>query len=146
MKISNLDVAVTISRALGHPARLRTVSMLRSGELCVCQIKEVLELAQSTVSTHLRELKRAGLISERKQGRWVFCALSNESEYRPWIDVALQALGEDCQVHVDDRLVEEIRRLEIEDVCRFGLAEARLRARSAAREDRPKNDSPRSCR
>ncbi len=72
MKSSNLDTTVAAARALGHRARLRTVAMLRSGELCVCQITEVLKLAPSTVSAHLKELKQAGLVSERKDGRWVY--------------------------------------------------------------------------
>ena len=61
MTISKLETAVTAARALGHPARLRTVAMLRSGELCVCQITEILKLAPSTVSAHLKELKQARL-------------------------------------------------------------------------------------
>ena len=55
MMNENMASAIAASRALGHPARLRTVAMLGSGELCVCQITEVLKLAPSTVSAHLRE-------------------------------------------------------------------------------------------
>jgi len=124
MKISNLDVAVDVSRALGHPARLRVVAMLRTGELCVCQIKEVLELAQSTVSNHLKELRRAGLISERKEGRWVYFGLSDRPQTRPWIDVALAALEGDPQLGADDRLVAEIRRVPVEGLCRLGFEAA----------------------
>jgi len=72
MKISDLDAAIAATRALGHLARMRTAAMLRTGELCLCQITEVLGLAPSTVSLHIKELKRAGLVSERKEGRWVF--------------------------------------------------------------------------
>ncbi len=57
---TDLNTAVAAARALGHSARLRAVAMLRSGELCVCQITEVLKLASSTVSLHLKELKRSG--------------------------------------------------------------------------------------
>ena len=56
--------AIAATRALGHPARMRAAAMLRSGELCLCQITEVLKLAPSTVSAHLKELKRAGLIED----------------------------------------------------------------------------------
>ena len=45
MSSLRLDSAVTMARAIGHPARLRALAMLSSGELCVCQIKEVLELS-----------------------------------------------------------------------------------------------------
>ena len=52
--------------------------MLRGGELCVCQMTAVLGLAASTVSAHLTDLKRAGLVLDRKDGRWVLHRLSEE--------------------------------------------------------------------
>jgi ArsR family transcriptional regulator len=75
--MSNLDSAIAATRALGHPARMRAAAMLRSGELCLCQITEVLGLAPSTVSLHIKELKRAGLVIERKEGRWVYFSLAD---------------------------------------------------------------------
>lgn len=130
MKNSDLDAAVGLTRALGHPARMRAVAMLRTGDLCVCQIKEVLGLAQSTVSTHLRELKRVGLISERKDGRWVFFGLTEDPEIRPWIEVALKRLEADERIAADDRLVAEIRQLPVEDLCRLGFEGAKVMAGS----------------
>jgi ArsR family transcriptional regulator len=128
----SLDSAVTIARALGHPARLRAVAMLRSGELCVCQITAVLGLAPSTVSLHLRELKRCGLIAERKNGRWVHVALASEPEARAWLDTALAAVIHDPQLESDARLVVELRRLPVEELCRLGFEAARERACAGA--------------
>ena len=128
MKISDLDAAIAVTRALGHSARLRTVAMLRSGELCVCQITEVLKLASSTVSVHLKELKRAGLITERKDGRWVYFALSQYTEARPWIETALEAIAADPQLVEDERLVGELRRLPVEELCRLGYEAAKTAA------------------
>ena len=68
--IGTLDVKAL--RALGDESRMRAVLALRQGELCVCQIVELLELAPSTVSEHLRILKEAGLVKGRKKGRWVY--------------------------------------------------------------------------
>ncbi|HSN56147.1 MAG TPA: metalloregulator ArsR/SmtB family transcription factor [Candidatus Sulfomarinibacteraceae bacterium] len=133
MSNRNLESAVTIARALGHPARLRAVAMLAGGELCVCQITEVLKLATSTVSIHLRELKRCGLVSERKDGRWVWIGLSDDPLARQWLAIALEAAGDDPQLAADARLVEELRELPVEDLCRFGYDEARARASGAAR-------------
>ncbi|MEE4271777.1 MAG: metalloregulator ArsR/SmtB family transcription factor [Thermoanaerobaculales bacterium] len=127
--MSNLEAAVDRTRALGHPARLRALAMLRTGELCVCQITEVLGLAQSTVSTHLRELKRARLITERKDGRWVYFGLSSDPDARIWIDVALTSLEGDAQLESDDLLVEDLRRLPVADLCKLGYAEAKAKAR-----------------
>ncbi len=128
MKMSSLETAVTISRALGHPARLRTVAMLRSGELCVCQLTEVLQLAQSTVSTHLRELRRAGLITERKDGRWVYFAVSDDPDARRWIDAALATAGADPRIDADLQQVDELRTVPVEDLCRLGWEAAKAKA------------------
>jgi len=125
MKISTFESAVATARALGHPARLRTVAMLRSGELCVCQITEVLKLAPSTVSAHLKELKQAGLVSERKNGRWVFFDLIDDEDTRSWTEAALSPLVDDPQIAADERLVDELRRLPVEDLCRFGYEAAK---------------------
>jgi len=101
--------------------------MLRTGELCVCQITEVLQLAQSTVSSHLRELRRAGLVTERKHGRWVYFALSADPAVRPWLDSALATASGDPQVDADSLTVEELRRLPVEDLCRLGYERAKAR-------------------
>lgn len=62
-------------KALSHPLRLRVLALLGSGELCVCQVAETLQVAQSSVSEALRDLRRAGFVQERKEGRWVFVSL-----------------------------------------------------------------------
>jgi DNA-binding transcriptional ArsR family regulator len=128
MIASNLDAAVAVARALGHPARLRAVAMLRSGELCVCQVTEVLGLATSTVSLHLRELKRCGLVTERKDGRWVLIALAADPLARTWVDTALTAVSSDPQLEGDALLVEELRRMPVEDLCRLGYEAAKRKS------------------
>ncbi len=132
MMISKLDRTVALARALGNPARLRIAAMLRTGELCVCQITEVLGLAPSTVSAHLRELRQAGITTERKVGRWVYVGLADDPGARPWIDGALTAVAGDLQITADAALVEELNRLPVEELCRLGLAEARARQASRA--------------
>ena len=125
MKNSTLESAVAAARALGHPARLRTIAMLRSGELCVCQITEVLKLAPSTVSAHLKDLKRAGLVSERKVGKWVYFDLIDDEGTLSWTEAALSGVVDDPQIETDERLVAELRRLPVEDLCRFGYEAAK---------------------
>ena len=125
MMMCDLESSVAAARALGHPARLRTVAMLRSGELCVCQITEVLKLASSTVSAHLKELKQAGLVTERKDGRWVYFDLTDTEDAHSWIAAALSHLSKDPQLEADEGLVAELRRLPVEDLCRFGYEAAK---------------------
>lgn len=69
-----------IFKALSDPIRLRIVLLLQSeGELCVCDLMEVLKLPQSTVSRHLAYLKRSCLVDTRRQGVWMYYQLSRES-------------------------------------------------------------------
>ena len=67
---------LTITKALADGSRLRILAMLRTGELCVCQIGEVLGLAPSTVSKHLSILKKEGIIEDDKRGLQVYYSLA----------------------------------------------------------------------
>jgi ArsR family transcriptional regulator len=62
---------VKFFKALSDSNRLRILKMLQTRPLCVCEITNVLELATSTVSQHLKILKEAGFIIEEKDGKWV---------------------------------------------------------------------------
>lgn len=59
-----------ILKAMSDPCRLKILTLLKEGELCVCEIMIILDRQQSTTSHHLSILKDAGLIKERKDGRW----------------------------------------------------------------------------
>ena len=61
-----------IFKALGDDTRLRMLYLLKARELCVCEIMAALCLTQPTASHHLNILENAGVIKERKDGRWVF--------------------------------------------------------------------------
>jgi len=65
-------------KALGDENRVRILWALQGREFCVCQIVELLELAQSTVSKHLSILHQARLIESRKEGRWIFYRAAGE--------------------------------------------------------------------
>jgi len=67
----DLDRAARLFRALSDPTRLRLLQTLRKGERCVCDLMSATDAAQSRVSFHLRVLKDAGLIIDRRAGRWV---------------------------------------------------------------------------
>jgi ArsR family transcriptional regulator len=65
--------------ALSDSTRLRILQILRRGECCVCELMEELDAAQSRLSFHLRILKEAGLVSDRREGRWVYYAVEPEA-------------------------------------------------------------------
>ena len=72
----DLTQSVRAFHALSDPTRLQLVELLRGGERCVCELMEALESAQSRLSFHLRILKEAGLVLDRKEGRWVYYRLN----------------------------------------------------------------------
>jgi len=86
MTTDTLRPLVDTLKALAHPVRLRILALLHGGELCVCEVGEVLGLAPSTVSEHLTDLRRTGLVREWKVGRWVHVALSDEATARPVLE------------------------------------------------------------
>lgn len=71
---------IKVMKALSDPSRVKIVKLLQRRELCVCEIKEALGLAQSTASKHLRTLEDAGLITYSKDGLWVNYRLADGSE------------------------------------------------------------------
>jgi ArsR family transcriptional regulator len=62
-------------QALAEPKRLWIVDRLRDGEHCVCDLTEALDAGQSLLSHHLRVLKDAGLVVDRREGRWSYYSL-----------------------------------------------------------------------
>jgi ArsR family transcriptional regulator len=73
-----IDLARTARwfHALSDETRLRIVLMLARGERCVCDLQSELDAAQSRLSFHLKTLKTAGLVTDRREGRWVHYALN----------------------------------------------------------------------
>ena len=63
-------------RALSDPLRLQVLNLLRSQELCVCELCEKLEVSQSKLSFYLKNLKEANLIRARQEGRWIYYNLN----------------------------------------------------------------------
>ncbi len=63
-------------RALGDPLRLKIIELLRTQELCVCELCDRLEVSQSKLSFHLKNLKDANLINSRQEGRWMYYSLN----------------------------------------------------------------------
>lgn len=69
-----------ILKALADKNRIRIIKMLQKKSLCVCEIKDVLNLANSTVSKHLSILREAGLIVDWKDGKWINYKINPEPE------------------------------------------------------------------
>jgi DNA-binding transcriptional ArsR family regulator len=115
-----LDRTLGITKALANPARLRLLAVLETGESCVCQLTAVLGLAPSTVSAHLSELRRAGLLLDRKDGKIVYYRLASGPESKPWLKLALGGVRADARAAADRAFVERIRAVDVETFCAAG--------------------------
>jgi len=67
-----------IFKALSDETRLRILSLVLSGEMCVCEIEDCLDLTQSNASRHLTALKNAGILLSRKQAQWTYYRLNDD--------------------------------------------------------------------
>jgi ArsR family transcriptional regulator, arsenate/arsenite/antimonite-responsive transcriptional repressor len=71
--------ASRLFHALSDETRLQILERLRAGERCVCELTDALDAAQSRLSFHLKVLKDAGLVSDRREGRWMYYRMNPEA-------------------------------------------------------------------
>ena len=76
---NDIEMEAEIFKAMSDPCRLKILSLLREGELCVCEIMTALDKPQSTTSHHLSILREAGLVRERKDGKWSYYRLADSA-------------------------------------------------------------------
>jgi ArsR family transcriptional regulator len=76
---SRTERSIELFHALSDETRLEIIELLRGGERCVCELTDTLDAAQSRLSFHLRVLKDAGIVRDRKDGRWVHYELDAEA-------------------------------------------------------------------
>ena len=79
--ITSLDTAraVQFFHALSDETRLGIIEMLENGERCVCDLQDTLDAAQSRLSFHLKVLKDAGIVTDRREGRWSYYELNRDA-------------------------------------------------------------------
>jgi ArsR family transcriptional regulator len=79
MPTLDLSRAAELFHALSDPTRLAVLELLREGERCVCELQAEIDASQSRLSFHLKVLKDARLVSDRKEGRWSYYAMASEA-------------------------------------------------------------------
>lgn len=77
-------------KLLGDKTRLTILAFLKEQELCVCDIVEMVAMSQPGISQHLRKLKSAGLVSEKRRGQWIYYSLNVQD--KPHIQALLEYL------------------------------------------------------
>jgi ArsR family transcriptional regulator, arsenate/arsenite/antimonite-responsive transcriptional repressor len=109
-----------LTKALSDESRVRAFLSLRDGELCLCQIVDVLGLSPSTVSKHMDLLYQAGLVQRRKEGRWHYFWLPDKDApamVRRGVQWVLQSLENEPALAGDSKKVCCVRRKDLKDLC-----------------------------
>jgi DNA-binding transcriptional ArsR family regulator len=118
----DLDDFIAITKALSDTHRVRALFALREGELCMCQIIELLGLAPSTISKHMSVLKQAGLVENRKEERWMFYRLPKENEMPVMIKNMFtwmfEVLSPDSMIKDDNSTLGKIRMQDLTKFCK----------------------------
>jgi ArsR family transcriptional regulator len=114
----------TVHRALADKTRLRILGLLAAGEVCVCHIYGALGIPQPTASRHLAYLRRAGLVSARRDGLWMHYRIAKPADpaANSVLEATLHGLGHMPSVGVDRRRLTKLVPVDFEPVscCRPG--------------------------
>ncbi len=110
---------LNITKALSDENRIRALMMLKRGELCVCQIIEMMGLAPSTVSKHMSILRQAGLVETRKEGRWIYYRLAESKDLKQFeiLDWLKRHLKNDKRILDDTEQLERIHKISKNQLC-----------------------------
>jgi len=95
-----------VFKALSDETRLRIIKLLERGELCVCDIVAAFDMIQPKVSFHLGVLKKAGLVKDRKQGKWMHYRIDDSDMFKRFLILSIM------ERIPEDKLKEDKKRLE----------------------------------
>jgi DNA-binding transcriptional ArsR family regulator len=112
---------LTITKALADESRLRILMALHDGEICVCQITELMGLAMSTVSKHLSVLYQAGLVNARKEGRWMYYSLPGKgtpTAAREAVSWVRRSLDGSERIVEDEKRMKKVLAMDLSDLCK----------------------------
>jgi ArsR family transcriptional regulator, arsenate/arsenite/antimonite-responsive transcriptional repressor len=111
---------MAVAKALADENRVRVLLALDAGELCVCQIVELLQLAPSTVSKHVAILKQARLVESRKDGRWMHYRCSGKDtpvEARKMAALVSELLSDSPISREDAKRLKQILKMDRDELC-----------------------------
>lgn len=105
---------LNIFKALSDETRIRILKLLQGGELCVCDIVTALDMIQPKVSFHLCVLKDAGLIKDRKQGRWIHYSLEESDIFRRFLILSILERLSGGLIQQDNQRLKEFLKIKKE--------------------------------
>ncbi|OLO27509.1 transcriptional regulator [Priestia megaterium] len=96
-----IEKAAQILKLLGDKTRLSMMKLLQTNECCVCELVEIYDASQPSISQHLRKLKDIGLVKEKRKGQWIFYSINQTHEHYDFLVRILDSLP-----NQDERLIE----------------------------------------
>ncbi|MDY6862146.1 MAG: metalloregulator ArsR/SmtB family transcription factor [Thermodesulfobacteriota bacterium] len=110
----------SIFKALSNETRIRILKLISQRELCVCELMQVLDMTQSRISRHVNLLKQAGLVKDRRDGKWVYYSIDAKS-FNPYAKDILGLfygwLNNDKVVKMDLKNLSKAKRLSETNIC-----------------------------
>lgn len=110
---------LSITKALGDETRVRALLALRGGELCLCHMIQLMDLAPATLSKHMDLLVQAGLVERRKDGRWCYFRLAGRQAspaVQRVLRWAMDALAGDPVAQRDADALAKLRKTDLKEV------------------------------
>ncbi|MGN7232810.1 ArsR/SmtB family transcription factor [Priestia megaterium] len=96
-----IEKAAQILKLLGDKTRLSMMKLLQTNECCVCELVEIYDASQPSISQHLRKLKDIGLVKEKRKGQWIFYSINQTHKHYDFLVRILDSLP-----NQDERLIE----------------------------------------
>ncbi len=111
---------VKVFKALADETRLRLLKVLTCGEFCVCELVDALEVEQSNLSRHLAALRGAGLVSDRKEGLWVYYTVAQGA--KALVKRLLAAFGDrdTPRTYLDWKRLQQRLQMRVDGKCPLG--------------------------
>jgi ArsR family transcriptional regulator len=90
-----------ILKLLGDKTRLTMMKLLETNDCCVCEFTAIFKTSQPAISQHVRKLRDAGLVKEKRKGQWIFYSMNKESEVYPFVKGLLEHLPEQNKLLIE---------------------------------------------
>jgi ArsR family transcriptional regulator len=108
---------LNIFKGLSDETRLKLLKILEKGEICVCDLVSVLDMSQPKISFHLNVLKEAGLIRDRKQGKWVHYSINDSDIFRRFLIVSVMEKIPDETIKEHLSRLVKVREMKNKNKC-----------------------------
>ena len=102
-----MEELLSLFKALSDETRLRIVKLLENGELCVCHLVAAVDMSQPKVSFHLKALKEAGLVKDRREGKWMHYRLNESDLFKRLLFLSIAERITEEETEADRRRLSE---------------------------------------